>query len=74
MYVNLNTNQDCYWRKCIFWYWFLVLGLNGGYPLGVATGVKGGLLFFVGAFGRYIVVPDKPQKVENFHFTRFESG
>ena len=45
-------------------YWFYVLVLKWGYPLGVATGVKSsywnytlgqvGLLFFVRAFGRWL--------------------
>ena len=32
-------------------------------------GGRGGLSFYVGGKGRYVVDPDKPQKVENFHFT-----
>ena len=37
-------------------------------PIRLCIGVKGGLLFYVGANGKQVVVPDKPQKVENFHF------
>ena len=48
IYVNLS-----YWHRCIFLYWFLVLVLNGGTPGGGYEG-QGGLLFFVGAFGRQL--------------------
>ena len=45
-------------------YWFLVLVLNGGYPLGVATGVKGVYCFW------WVVVSNKPHKIEISHFQK----
>ena len=48
MYIVLNAifdhicefSQNPYVGKCTFLYWFYVLVLNGGYPLGVARGVN----------------------------------
>ena len=39
IYVNLS--KIAMWAGVLLIYWFLVLVLNGGYPLGVAMGVEG---------------------------------
>ena len=49
--------------------WFCVVHTKFDPTVGVATGVKGGLSFYLGAKG--LVVPGKPQKVENFHLGWF---
>ena len=39
IYVNLSKIAMC--AGVLLMYWFLVLVLHGGYPLGVAMGIKG---------------------------------
>ena len=39
IYVNLSKIAMCV--GVLLMYWFLVLVLHGGYPLGVAMGIKG---------------------------------
>ena len=54
----------------VFFVLVLCTGPNWGYPLGVATGLKGiycslwELLVY-----RYVVAPDKPKNVDHFCFT-----
>ena len=50
----MNLSKIAMYAGVLLLYWFSVLVLNGGYPLGVTMGVERDLLFFVGAFGGYL--------------------
>ena len=60
IYVNLS--KIAIGAGVFIFSWFLVVVLNGGYPLGVATGVKGSI-FLCGSLW-WLVVFNKPHKIE----------
>ena len=61
IYVNLSKIAMC--AGVLLMYWFLVLVLNGGYPLG-----SSGSIVLCGSFWRVVVV-NKPNKIEIKNFT-----